>query len=158
MQFQVPQYIDVEDHVVGPLTLRQFFYLAAGFLVDFGSFFFLATWAWLPFAAITTGIALAFALVKYNGRPLIAVAAAALRHISRPKTYVRAAGNAADPVRPAGLIARLGLELTAGTKPVTGRERGASAFFGRSLPGAAGAETLRDVTGDATIAKRIDYR
>ena len=28
MQFQVPQFIETEDKVVGPLTLRQFMYIA----------------------------------------------------------------------------------------------------------------------------------
>ena len=33
MQFRVPQFIDIEDKVIGPLTLKQFAYVlgAAGF-------------------------------------------------------------------------------------------------------------------------------
>lgn len=30
MQFQVPQFIEVEDKIFGPLTVRQFIYLAGG--------------------------------------------------------------------------------------------------------------------------------
>jgi hypothetical protein len=30
MRFEVPQFIDVEDKIVGPLTWRQFIYLAGG--------------------------------------------------------------------------------------------------------------------------------
>jgi hypothetical protein len=30
MQFSVPQYIDVEDKIVGPFTIKQFLYLAGG--------------------------------------------------------------------------------------------------------------------------------
>ena len=30
MQFQVPQFIEVEDKIVGPLTFKQFIYLAGG--------------------------------------------------------------------------------------------------------------------------------
>ena len=30
MQFQVPQFLDVEDKIVGPFTIKQFIYLAGG--------------------------------------------------------------------------------------------------------------------------------
>ena len=30
MMFSVPQFIDVEDKIIGPLTLKQFIYLAGG--------------------------------------------------------------------------------------------------------------------------------
>ncbi len=162
MQFQVPQYIDVEDHVVGPLTIKQFLYLATGFLIIFVSFFFLATWLWLPISVAVAGTSIAFALVKYNGRPLLAVTLSAIRYATRPKTYVwrrPASGEAREEsVVGKGLLSRLGLELLAGTKPVAGRERNINAFFRRSLPSTPGTAVLRDVTGNSEVAKRIDYR
>ncbi len=33
MQFRIPQNIDLEDKIVGPLTLKQFLYLMVGFIV-----------------------------------------------------------------------------------------------------------------------------
>ncbi|TSC61742.1 MAG: SsrA-binding protein, partial [Parcubacteria group bacterium Athens0416_74] len=30
MQFQVPQFIEVEDKIVGPLTFKQFVFIAGG--------------------------------------------------------------------------------------------------------------------------------
>ena len=30
MRFQVPQFIDIEDKIFGPLTFKQFVYLAGG--------------------------------------------------------------------------------------------------------------------------------
>lgn len=30
MQFQVPQFIEVEDKIFGPLTFKQFVYIAGG--------------------------------------------------------------------------------------------------------------------------------
>ena len=30
MQFQVPQFIEIEDKIFGPLTFKQFIYLAGG--------------------------------------------------------------------------------------------------------------------------------
>ena len=35
MLYKVPQKIDLEDKVIGPLTFRQFLYLLAGFLPSF---------------------------------------------------------------------------------------------------------------------------
>lgn len=161
MQFQVPQYIDVEDHIVGPLTIRQFLYLATGFLIIFSSYFFLVMWLWLPIALIVAGASLALALVKYNGRPLLSILAAGFRYISRPKTYAWHP-NDTVPVAPTasagGLIARLGLAFAAGTKPLPGRERVAPGFPARSIPVPAAPETLRSISGEQSTAKRIDYR
>lgn len=69
LQFTIPQFIDVEDKIIGPITARQFIIILAGFLFmgvcykifDFS--LFVAT------AAITIVIVSAFAFVKINGRP-----------------------------------------------------------------------------------------
>jgi hypothetical protein len=159
MQFQVPQYIDVEDHIVGPLTLRQFLYIAAGFLVIFSSYFFLAMWLWLPFALVIGGASLALALLKYNGRPLLSILVAAFRYLSRPKAYASRPETVDGAPAPAGnLLARLGLEFAAGTKPLTGRERTVPGLFRRSITAIPGVETLRSVSGEAATANRVDYR
>lgn len=158
MQFQVPQYIDVEDHIVGPLTLKQFLYIATGFLVIFTTFFFFVSWLWIATSAVTAALSLSLALVKYNGRPLPKAAAAAFRYLMSPKKYSAGneAGRAAEP--DGGLLSKLGLELMAGTKPVPRRERAINAFFGRSLPAQDGSEAVRNSAGDVNIAKRVDYR
>lgn len=163
MQFQVPQYIDVEDHIVGPLTIRQFLYLATGFLIIFTSYFFLVMWLWLPIALLVAGASFALALAKYNGRPLASILVAGFRYLSRPRTYAwhpESAGSAPSPsaTGATGLLARIGLAFTAGTKPLPGRERTSPGFPSRSIPVPAPDETLRSVSGDQTTAKRIDYR
>ncbi len=69
-QFTVPQFIDVEDKVIGPITVRQFIILlvGAGFifvayrLSDFALFVLLF--------ALIGGITLVIAFVKINGRPI----------------------------------------------------------------------------------------
>lgn len=71
MQFQVPQFIEVEDKIFGPFTFRQFIYLIGGAGVGF------IAWKTLPLyvailvggAALALGASLAF--VKYNSRPFI---------------------------------------------------------------------------------------
>jgi len=62
MQFQVPQFIEVEDKIFGPLTFKQFVYMAGGAGLAY------LLWRVLPFllaaplimGAIGLGAALAF--------------------------------------------------------------------------------------------------
>ena len=46
MQFQVPQFTEAEDKIVGPLTLRQFIYIAAAGGVSVMLYFAVITWLW----------------------------------------------------------------------------------------------------------------
>lgn len=163
MQFQVPQYIEVEDHIVGPLTLKQFFYIATGFLTIFVSFFFVVMWLWLITSVIVAAASLAFALVKYHGRPLMTVTVAAIRYYAGGHSYtwqtpLRPLGSAGQEAPIRGFLARLGLRLTAGTKPVAGREISVNSFFSRSLPAQERLEMIRRTDGDRTVARRVDYR
>ncbi len=158
MQFQVPQYIDVEDKIVGPLTLKQFFYIATGFLTIFVSFFILTTWLWLITSVVVGSTSLAFALIKYNGRPLMTVTIAALHYYMGGRTYTWQKIDLTKRQAPAGLLAKLGLTMTAGTRPVAGRETSVNGFFSRSLPAQDRAEIIRRTDGDRSVAKRIDYR
>jgi len=76
-QFQVPQFIEVENKIVGPLSLKQFLYLAVAGIVCFMLYFILQLWLWLLITAILGGSAVALAFIKYNGQPLPKVAWAA---------------------------------------------------------------------------------
>lgn len=71
MQYQVPQFIEVEDKIFGPLTFKQFLYVAggAGAALIFFTLFpkWLAAIFSLPFVAL--GLALAF--YRVNERPFI---------------------------------------------------------------------------------------
>lgn len=89
MQFKVPQNIDLEDKIVGPLTLIQFLYVISGgiliyllYLTIGGTFFF---WVLaVPIAAI----ALALAFLKIQDQPLSHFIKAGLMYLSRPKTRI----------------------------------------------------------------------
>ena len=86
-QYQVPQFIDIEDKIVGPLTLKQFFIIAAGLGIAGLLFMTLR----LSFA-IVLGIpiitfAFALALVKMHGMPLWKYIGAALSFASKPQEY-----------------------------------------------------------------------
>jgi hypothetical protein len=159
MQFQVPQYIDVEDRIVGPLTLKQFFYIATGFLLIFVTFFVLATWLWLITSTIIAAASLALALVKYNGRPLLTITTAALRYYFNARVYAwQKDGEGEDAPPQKGLLSRLGLGLMTGTHIVRPQKTNINTFFSRSLPAQERLELVRRQDGDKSVAKRIDYR
>ena len=87
MQFQVPQFIEVEDKIFGPLTFKQFAYLIGGA----GACYII--WSMFPhFVAVLLiipigGFALALAFYSVNGRPFIAVAESALKYLFSGKLY-----------------------------------------------------------------------
>lgn len=156
MQFQVPQYIEVEDKIVGPLTITQFLYLASAFLFVFISYFFLTPWLWITAAVIAGSSATAFAFVKYNGRPLMAIAFAGFRYLWQPRAYAWQKDPSA--ARGRGFLARLGLQLDTFTAPSGGRGTMSFPFFKRAITPEEKFEILRRVSGDRETARRIDYR
>lgn len=87
-QYQVPQFIEVEDKIFGPLTLKQFIYLAGsgGFILL--CFTLLPLFLALPLAGIAGGIGAAFAFYKVNGRPLIVAAEHAFSYLLGNKLYL----------------------------------------------------------------------
>lgn len=85
MEYQVPQFIEVEDKLIGPLTLKQFIYVAgsAGLCVVFFSYlpFIFAALLSLPVAGF--GTALAF--YRVNGKSLVEVLEAGFNYYTGKK-------------------------------------------------------------------------
>ena len=73
MQFQVPQFIDTEDRIVGPFTIRQFLYVASAGILSFILYFTVQTWLWAMGTIFLLAIALGLAFLKVEGRPLVHV-------------------------------------------------------------------------------------
>lgn len=88
MQFQVPQFIDVEDRVVGPLTWRQFAYLAGAGGILFLLWFVLETAVWFIAAALIGGLALVTAFLKVNGRPFLLFLGSVFGFAAKPRRYI----------------------------------------------------------------------
>lgn len=88
MRFQVPQFIEVEDKIVGPLTFKQFLYLLAGGGLAFILYRFLPPFLGLPLAgaAVIGGLALAF--YRINNRPLIFTLEAVVKYFISSRMYV----------------------------------------------------------------------
>lgn len=88
MQFQIPQFIETEDKIVGPLTLKQLLYLGAAGAAIFITYFIFAFWLWIFLAVIFATIGISLAFVKYNGQPLIKVAASAIGFLWKPRLFL----------------------------------------------------------------------
>lgn len=88
MQFQVPQFIEVEDKIFGPFTVRQFIYItgSVGIIFVLNSFlpFILAVLIGGPIIAL--GIALAF--YKVNNQPFINMVEASFKYIIGKRLYI----------------------------------------------------------------------
>jgi len=88
MRFQVPQFINVEDKILGPFSIKQFVYLVggAGLVYIIYSFlpFYLAILFILPFA----GLSLALAFWKPNGKPFIFLLQAAVSYALSSRLYL----------------------------------------------------------------------
>ena len=89
MQFQVPQFIDVEDKVVGPFSWKEFVYLAGGAGVCILAFkiipnFFIAFIVSAPFVVL----ALLLTFYRVNERPFIDLFQSMLSYLFSKKLYV----------------------------------------------------------------------
>ena len=96
MRYQVPQFIEIEDKIFGPLTLKQFIYVAGGgglCLVFFSLLpFYLTVVLSIPVIAASLGLA----FYQVNGRPMILAVEHAFGYFIGHKLYLwkqRKAGN-----------------------------------------------------------------
>lgn len=71
MQYQVPQFIEVEDKIFGPLTLKQFLYVAGGAALAFIAWSFLPSFIALFVAVPILIFFVAAAFYKVNGQPFL---------------------------------------------------------------------------------------
>lgn len=88
MQYQVPQFIEVEDKIFGPLTFRQFVYLAGGGGACLALYTLLPLWLALPLMIPFVGLAAALAFYKVNGRPFILAMEHAFSYFLGSKLYL----------------------------------------------------------------------
>ncbi|MFA6458864.1 MAG: PrgI family protein [Candidatus Paceibacterota bacterium] len=90
MRYQVPQFIEVEDKIFGPLTLKQFIYIVGGAGLSFIIYVLIGNLllSFIPMA-IVMGISLALAFFKvYNHFPLITIAEHAFKYWFGSKLYI----------------------------------------------------------------------
>lgn len=157
-QFQIPQFIDVENKIVGPLSLKQFLYLAVAGIICFVFYFVLQLWLWLIIAAIFGGIAVSMAFVKYNGQPLAKIIWAAFNFFWKPKLYlwqrvpeekVVAIEEKRKNLQDLFPVKKLWHDLMTTKSPLGKREKGSVRER---------VQAFRKLSGERGVAKRVDYR
>ncbi len=166
MQFQVPQFIETEDKIIGPFTIRQFIYVAAGGAFSFFLYFTVQTWLWAFLSIFILGGTAALALVKVGGRPLVHAALSAVRFYWQPQTYIWKPETAAPPPKKpeeakAGetaierIVSGLALRST-WQKLQTGTKISSEQF--REKPQRQKFQIFQKITGERQAARRVDYR
>ena len=88
MKFRVPQFIDMEDKIFGPLTLKQFAYILGA-----GGFSFII-WTFVPIKIVAiiliipvAGLFIALAFVQINGRPFVDALENVMKYYTGSKVY-----------------------------------------------------------------------
>ncbi|MFH1392158.1 MAG: PrgI family protein [bacterium] len=88
MQFSVPQFIHIEDKIIGPLTLKQFLWCLAGAIILFILWTFAPMALFIILALPIAALFAALAFYKYNGRPLVYLFFNGLKFFVKPKLYL----------------------------------------------------------------------
>ncbi len=88
MRYQVPQFIEVEDKIFGPLTLKQFIYLAGGGGLCLIFFSLFPLYLTILFSLPIIGFSLALAFYEVNGRPFIVAIEHAVGYFFGSKLYL----------------------------------------------------------------------
>ncbi len=71
MEYQVPQFIEVEDKIIGPFTLKQFIYLAGGGGLVVILLLFLPLFLGILLSIPVALLSLALAFYKVNGKSFV---------------------------------------------------------------------------------------
>ncbi len=88
MRFKVPKDVDIEDRIVGPLTVKQLVWLGGGGgiclllwkLIEFQVFVFVGI--------VIMSLSAAFAFVRPYNQSLVAFCGSVLLYLSKPKLYI----------------------------------------------------------------------
>ena len=88
MNFRVPQFIEVEDKLVGPLSLKQFIYLLGGLGGSFLLFKLLPIYLSIFLILPIVGLALALSFLKINNQPFVSILQAAISYYMGSRLYV----------------------------------------------------------------------
>lgn len=106
MQFQVPQFIEVEDKIFGPLTFRQFIFIAGGLGMAYVLWRLLPIYLAAPLILGVGGLAAALAFFQFNGRPFIIALENGFYYIIRSKLYLWNNANKKRAVKTAAVATR----------------------------------------------------
>ena len=88
MRYQVPQFIEIEDKVIGPLTVKQFIYLAGGAGLIFLAYRFLPIFISIFIIAGLAALSMALAFYKVNNKPFIDFLEAGFLYYTKDRLYI----------------------------------------------------------------------
>jgi hypothetical protein len=88
MEYQVPQFIEVEDKLIGPLTFKQFIYIAGGVGLCVVFFAYLPIVFALLFSAAVIGLAAALSFYKVNGKSFIEMLEAGFNYYTGARFFL----------------------------------------------------------------------
>ena len=95
-QFTVPQFIDVESKIIGPITTRQFLILLGAGIIIAGSYKLFDFSLFVTISVFVFAIAATFSFVKINGRPFHFFLLNATQTLRRPR--IRVWNNKVTPI------------------------------------------------------------
>jgi len=99
MQFTIPQFIDIEDKVIGPLTFKQFIYLVGGLGLGYVAYRLIPPLFGIPLALAFGALGASLAFLKVNGKPFIFTLQAFVFFIIQPKLYIWKKEKTQEPVQ-----------------------------------------------------------
>lgn len=88
MRFQVPQFIEVEDKIFGPLTFKQFIYVGGGVGLSVILFLLLPRFLAIVISLPIVIFAVALAFYKVNEKPFINIVEAFVKYTLTNKLYI----------------------------------------------------------------------
>jgi hypothetical protein len=166
MQYQVPQFIDTEDKIAGPFTIRQFIYLCITAGVIFALYFVFQSFFFIVFAVVVGAAGGSMAFLKVNGQPLSKIAVLGFFFYWNPQLYLWQPERPNLPKTPETMSTTgsgLNLEsIISGTslKKAWQYVETGSKVEAKQLATEAPSsrfEVFRQVTGELRAAKRVDF-
>lgn len=165
MQFQVPQFIETEDKIVGPLSIRQFIYIVVAAGISMILYFSVRAWLWMILSLPLLGLGAAMAFIKVNGRPFSKFMGATLSYYWKPQTYVWQPDQPQLPKTPEAVKKSVGFSVEKLFAGMALKKAWGTVQIGSQAPEVKPArersehyQIFHKITGEHEAAKRVDYR
>ena len=89
MRFEVPQFIEIEDKIIGPLTWKQFVYLAGGGGILLILYYVINSFAIFVLLGLPLGaLSASLAFQRVNNRPFSIFLESSINYFTKSKLYL----------------------------------------------------------------------
>ncbi|MDO8557134.1 MAG: PrgI family protein [Candidatus Jorgensenbacteria bacterium] len=157
--FQVPQFIEEKAKIIGPLTLRQFFFIAGAFLISVISYNIFNMFFWILITIIVGGAAAALAFIKINGQDATQALLSGLSYMWQPRVYtwqrISKDVDVSDIERIKAV--RNTMSIQEKLKSITMNIATGKIFTESKESSGERLQVVTRITGEKVVAKRIDY-